>query len=56
MGQEATWVGSSQNGCKSAQATSHDLGPPNGGLVREIPPYLKSRLVKYYSIWPDVSA
>ena len=30
-------------------------GPPNGGLVREIPENFREidRLVKYYSIWPD---
>ena len=36
-------------------ATSHDL-TPNGGLVREMGPLIsvKSRLVKYDSIWPDI--
>ena len=30
--------------------------PPNGSLVREMGPLIsgKSRLVKYYSIWPDI--
>ena len=30
-------------------------GPPNDGLVREMGPLIsgKSRLVKYYFIWPD---
>ena len=29
--------------------------PPNGGLLREMGPLIsgKSRLVKYYFIWPD---
>ena len=37
-------------------ATSHDRFPPNDGLVREIPGYFREidRLVKYYSIWPDI--
>ena len=43
---------------KSGQiiATSHDL-TPYGGLVREMGPLIsgKSRLVKYYSIWPEKS-
>ena len=31
------------------------MGPPDGGLVREITGYFREidRLVKYYSIWPD---
>ena len=36
-------------------ATSHYL-TPNGGLVRETRLFQgKSRLVKYYSVWPDYS-
>ena len=34
---------------------THNRFTPNGGLVREMGPLIsgKSRLVKYYSIWPD---
>ncbi len=40
---------------KLARDLTRPMGPPNGGLVREITGYFREidRLVKYYSIWPD---
>ena len=36
-------------------ATSHDLGSQKAAFGRETPKVSgKSRLVKYYSIWPDI--
>ena len=38
---------------KLARDLTRPKTPPKGSLIREIPFSGKSRLVKYYSIWPD---